>query len=107
VWCEGDAATGGCRGFNADDFAITYWVRQNVIDPYLAANPQPTATAAPTTIPMATATTTATPPAAAASPTAVPATAVPTPSPAPGPLATVVCARAQYTGGVLTCVPQE
>jgi len=44
---------------------------------------------------------------AAASPSAVPATAVPTPSPAPGPLATVVCATAQFADGVLTCVPQE
>jgi hypothetical protein len=107
VWCEGDAETGGCRGFNADDFAITYWVRQHVIDPYLAANPQATATAVPTPIPMATATTTATPPAAAASPTAAPATATTVPSPVPGPLATVVCLSAQFADGVLTCVPQE
>jgi hypothetical protein len=40
-------------------------------------------------------------------PVAAAATAAPLPSPVPGPAATVVCASAQFAGGVLTCVPQE
>ena len=106
VWCEGDAESGGCRGFNADDFAITYWVRQHVIDPHLAANPQATATFPATATP---------PPAPSPSPAAATATPAPTAAPTatvaatptPGPAATVVCARAQFADGVLTCVPQE
>ena len=49
VWCEGDAETGGCRGFNADDFAITHWARTALIEPYLAGAATPTVVPAPAT----------------------------------------------------------
>jgi hypothetical protein len=112
VWCEGDAETGGCRGFNADDFAITYWVRQNVIDPYLEANPQWTPAAASPSPSGSEPSPSATPsPAPTATPSASPApsataTAAPTASPAPAPTP-VVCLEGTLAAGKLICTLTE